>query len=135
MQEIFKIVKIISEFRVVVNAGKGDVKEGSVLEVFEEGSEVKDPDTGDSLGTLDYIKAKLLVEDVFPQMCVCRNYYTRKVPSGIAASLASIGAISDSFTTKEEIKELHVDAKEISGGFEDFDRDIHIGDKVRKSLV
>ena len=74
MTSNYKIVKIISEYKVVVNAGSNSfIKEGDILEVYQPGQEVTDPETGESLGTLDFVKAKLRVVDVFPKMCVCEN--------------------------------------------------------------
>lgn len=130
MQKIFKIVKIIDEFRVVVNAGADDLKEGTVLEVFEAGNEITDPDTGENLGTLDFIKAKLYVEDVLPKMCICRNYYTCSISTGLAAISKSLSE----YASRETIKELNVNSEDISGGYDNVNKKISVGDKVRESL-
>ena len=48
MTSNYKIVKIISEYKVVVNAGSNSfIKEGDILEVYQPGQEVTDPETGD----------------------------------------------------------------------------------------
>ena len=74
MTRKYKIAKIIDEYQVVVNAGSNDlIHDDDCLEVYQPGQEVTDPDTGESLGTLDFVKAKLRVVNVFPKMCVCET--------------------------------------------------------------
>lgn len=122
MDGTFKVVKIINEYKVVVNAGSNHyIQEGQEMEIFEPGQEVTDPDTGASLGTLDYVKAKLRVVDVLPKMCICENRdgETTKTISDL---------ISRSFTEKVP---LNVDPKDISGGFESVSKKIRVGDLVR----
>ncbi len=123
MTSSYKIVKIISEYKVVVNAGSNSyINEGDTLEVFQPGQEVTDPDTGESLGTLDFVKAKLRVVDVFPKMCVCENRDSEK---------KSIITIAQSFTYEEKLP-LNVQTTDISGGYEGIDKKIKVGDLVRK---
>ena len=123
MEKTIKIVKIINEYQVVINAGSNDlIHDGQFLEVFVQGTPIFDPETGDDLGTLDYDKAKLHVINVFPRMSVCENRETE------TTSLLS------AFTTslqRTEVLPLDVDSKEISGGYEGIDKKIHVGDLVR----
>lgn len=123
----WKIIKIIDNYQVVVNAGHDDVARGDILEVYVEGSPVLDPDTNEELGTLDYIKALLEVDVVYPKMCICKNSEIERIPAFNFAAL-------EKFQTIEKIKPLPVDAAEISGGFVKSDIKIRTGDKVRKSL-
>lgn len=120
----FKIVKIISEYKVVVNAGSNElIHEDQILEVYEPGQEVIDPETNKSLGTLDYIKAKLRVVDVLPKMCICENR-----DGTMQKDFSEIIALK--VTQKVP---LNVDSSEISGGYENVSKKIRIGDLVRKS--
>jgi len=122
MEKAIKIVKIINEYRVVINAGSNElIRDGQYLEVFVKGAPIVDPDTGDNLGTLDYVKAKLRVINVFPMMSVCENRETETY--GLLSGLAAL--------QKEEVLPLNVDSKEISGGYEGIDKKIHVGDLVR----
>ena len=124
MTSNFKIVKIISEYKVVVNAGSMNfISEDDTLEVYQPGQEVTDPETGESLGTLDFIKAKLRVVDVFPKMCVCENRETK--------SKSIFVNISQSLTYEEKLP-LNVQTTDISGGYEGVDKKIKVGDLVRK---
>lgn len=123
MEENIKIVKIINEYQVVINAGSDElIREGQHLEVFVRGTPIVDPDTGDELGTLDYVKAKLRVINVFPRMSVCENRETE--------TRNRLVALSAMFETTE-ILPLNIDSKEISGGYEGIDKKIHVGDLVR----
>ena len=122
MEKEIQIIKIINEFSVVINAGSNyQIRDGQHLEVFVRGTPVIDPDTGDDLGTLDYVKAKLRVVNVFPKMSVCENRETE------LNSLMSIAAALQS----TEVFPLNIDSTEISGGFEGIDKKIHVGDLVR----
>lgn len=123
MEKAIKVVKIIDEYRVVINAGSNNlIHDGQNLEIFVPGTPIIDPDTGDNLGTLDYIKAKLRVVNVFPRMSVCANRETES--TGLLRSFASV-------LQTQEILPLNIDSKEISGGYEGIDKKIHIGDLVR----
>ncbi|WP_121615258.1 FlgT C-terminal domain-containing protein [Virgibacillus halodenitrificans] len=122
---MYKVVKIIDENRIVINAGKKDgISKGQVLEIYEPGEEVKDPDTGESLGTLDYIKADINVQHIFEKMAICINdeVESYSLPTMITGQL-----------NKTHPKSLNVDSKEISGGLVGT-RKIRVGDLVRESL-
>ena len=122
--KVFKIIKIIDEYRVVINAGSNDsINTSDKFEIYVEGNEVFDPDTNELLGTLDYVKAKVEAVDIFPKMSICRNTeYTEKNLLGV------------NFTV-QKLSPLNVETKDISGGFEDINKKIKVGDLVRKSLV
>lgn len=120
MNKVYRVIKIISEYKIVVNAGSTDlIHEGQLFEIFAPGKEVIDPETGENLGSLDYVKAKLYAQDVFPRMCVCVNQESESV-SLFVTNLQS-----------ERVLPLRVDSKEISGGFEGIEKKIRIGDLVR----
>ena len=124
MTRKYKIAKIIDEYQVVVNAGSNDIiHDDDCLEVYQPGQEVTDPDTGESLGTLDFVKAKLRVVNVFPKMCVCENRETEQKSffSNISQGLFF-----------EETLPMNVQTTDISGGYEGIDKKIKVGDLVRK---
>ena len=123
MNKTFKVVKIINEYKVVVNAGTNDlIKETDEFEIYEPGQIVFDPDTGENLGTLDFVKAKLCIVDIFPKMCVCENRDSESIPFVEIIS-------TPSYTRKLP---LDVEIRDISGGFESVSKKIHVGDLVRK---
>lgn len=120
---VYRVVKIIDEYRLVVNSGTEDgIKVNDELEIFVPGKPIIDPETKEDLGTLDYIKARLVVADVFPKMCVCVNAKEEStIPFSVYSSLF-----------KTQRLPLNVDVEEISGGYEKVDSKIKIGDLVRK---
>ena len=125
MTSSFIIVKIIDEYRVVVNAGSNySVREDDIFEVYQPGQEITDPETGESLGMLDYVKAKLRVVDVFPKMCVCENRDTKQK--------SLLMPLSQNWTYEEKMP-LKVLTTDISGGYEGIDKKIKVGDLVRES--
>ena len=121
MEEIYKIIKIIDNESVVINAGSENyIENGDKFRIYTIGEEVKDLD-GKNLGTLDTIKAILTVVTVFPKMCICQKI--TKVPS-IYAKLGG------QFIAEEKALELNVNQAEITGGIQK-DLTIHIGDLAK----
>lgn len=125
MKKTFKVVKIIDDETIVINAGFEDgIKTGNIFEIYEAGEEIFDPDTKESLGTLDTIKETVKAINVLPKMCICRH------------STTSVYNISDTFNQnffRTKIKTLNIDTTQISGGLSN-DTKIRIGDKVRLIL-
>lgn len=134
MSKKFKVVRIINKYYVAVNAGHGDVAKGDALEIYAPGNvEIFDPDTNESLGMLDYIKAEIEVEDVFEKMCVCKSAeFTQQRQHSIFQAVG-LSALNEA-TTKTVTKELNVSEDDISGGFANIDKKIKVGDMVRKPL-
>lgn len=125
--KIFKVIKIIDEYTIVINAGSDYVKENDKLEIYIPGSPIIDPDTKENLGTLDTIKAKLIVTNVYEKFCICTNARISKTIS----PLAQIALLSSSLQ-QEEPQKLDVDPEQISGGYNSEDLKIRIGDLVKK---
>lgn len=122
--ENYKVIKIIDDTRVLINAGSKDyITKDSIFEIYLTGSEIKDPDTGEVLGTLDTIKATIKPTIIYEKMCICTN--TEYNPNNIVAAFSGLNSINS-----KSIKRLNVDTREISGGLKDNDP-IKIGDKVR----
>lgn len=119
----WRVVKIIDSQKLVINAGSSEgIQKGDKLVVFLPGEEVIDPETRESLGTLDTIKSYLKVADVFEKMSVCVNAET--ISDNIKlATLFLANSIS-------EPKPLPVDAEDISGGLQPETR-IRVGDLVK----
>ena len=119
---MFKVIKIIIDKRIVINAGKNEVQTGDILRVIEKNSEeIVDPDTNEVLGTLDYIKATITVEYVYEHMSICKNYETKTVNA------------LDPFETlrqREVTSPLNVNLSQITGGYNIDNKLIEIGDLV-----
>lgn len=125
MTEKWKVIKIVDEYRIVVNAGEKDlIEKGEELEVYEIGEPIIDPQTNEDLGTLDIIKARIVVSIVYEKMCICKNIEKENI--GLGNNLQAVFGYSAN-------KRLPVNTEEISGGYNDNIK-IRVGDKVRKAL-
>lgn len=124
MSNVYRVVKIINEYKIVINAGsENSIQTGQSLEIFTPGQDVIDPKTGTKLGSLDYTKARLTVTDIFPRMCICVNekragnvFFEQDVPTSRPLPLP-------------------VDPKYTSGGLGETQKKIQIGDLVRPDTI
>lgn len=126
MAKTGKIIKIIDGTHVVINIGSYQgVKKDTVFRIFAStGEEVKDPDTGDILGTLNSYKGKVITQVVYEHMTVCTS-----VPTNLMNNTLNRGLLSPIHP------ELNVDPDEITGGFsEPKNTTIKIGDTVEQDL-
>jgi hypothetical protein len=71
-----KVAKILNGGEIVINRGSTNgVRAGMVFEVFApEGEEVWDPDTGETLGTVEEVKAKAEVTEAKDRFAVARLF-------------------------------------------------------------
>ena len=69
-----KVAKILGNREIVINRGRDQgVKQGMLFEIFApEGEEVWDPDTGETLGTVEDVKARAEVTEVKDRLAVAR---------------------------------------------------------------
>lgn len=126
-----KIAKIISTKQIVVNAGSNDGLEvGDKLEIIDKfGDEpIVDPDTGESLGTLDLIKGNVIVSKVYPHMAIADSPKASPLLQAMRPGLLSSPLYGSSYQ-----EDLNVDPSQITGGLpEAGDQQIRIGDIVIK---
>ena len=122
-EKIYKIVDITSEYDVVINAGLDDnISAGTEFEIFVYGKEIIDPDTHESLGTLDIIKTVVEAVAVYPKMCRCRKIVIEKKQP--------FGLILQDFVEVSTAKKLDVDYADIQPNIE-IDSKLKIGDLAR----
>ena len=78
------MAKILGNSEIVINRGRGQgVRRGMLFEVFApEGEEVWDPDTGETLGTVEDVKAKAEVTEVKDRLAVARIQNVQETPLG-----------------------------------------------------
>lgn len=131
MVQEMKIAKIISTKQIVVNAGSNDgLKVGDKLEIIDKfGDEpIVDPDTGESLGTLDLIKGNVIVSKVYPHMAIADSPKVSPLLQAMRPSLLSSPLYGSSYQ-----EDLNVDPSQITGGLpEAGDQQIRVGDIVIK---
>jgi hypothetical protein len=79
-----KVAKIMGKGEIVINRGRANgVRQGMVFEVYApEGEEVWDPDTGETLGTVEDVKAKAEVTEVKERLAVARIQNAQETPFG-----------------------------------------------------
>ncbi|HPO07793.1 MAG TPA: hypothetical protein PLZ55_03930, partial [bacterium] len=66
-----QIIRILDDHRLVANRGSADGwAKGDLLVVFEEGDEILDPQTGQSLGKLELVKAEMEAVHVQEHMSI-----------------------------------------------------------------
>lgn len=121
----YRVVKIIDDKHIVINGGTNDyLSIDDKIDIFKIGEEVIDPETSESLGTLDHIKATLTITSIYPNMAVCKLLVNK--PSHTFALL-------DMNRTYVSAESLNIDPMEISGGFEGMNKKILLGDLARSS--
>jgi len=86
-----KVAKILGKGEIVLNRGRSHgVRQGMVFEIFApEGEEVWDPDTGETLGTVEDVKAKVEVTEVKEKLAIAR-VVDADSPFGAAAGLGEL---------------------------------------------
>ncbi len=135
----YRVAKIIDDMNLIITGGSEDgIKIGDKMEIIDKSSDikVKDPDTGEILGTLDATKGKVEVAKVFPHMAIVES------PKYTITGLNSIGTANVGFSIQESLKRvmsdhigqdpLNVDPTQITGGVPRSSNPIRIGDIVIK---
>lgn len=108
-----KVLRIFDETSLLVNIGKKDgLKRGDRLAVIEKGEEVKDPDSGESLGALEYIKAELVAADVQERLSILRTESPLTDSMDIPLSARMV---RDSIKSDGTQDKMHIVRGEISG--------------------
>ncbi len=86
-----KVAKILGKGEVVLNRGRSHgVRPGMLFEIFApEGEEVWDPDTGETLGTVEDVKARAEVTEVKEKLAIAR-ISDAESPFGAAAGFGEM---------------------------------------------
>jgi hypothetical protein len=123
-----KVAKIVNETTVVINVGAKDgVKDGMRFVIVAEGEEVKDPDTGESLGKWEVVKGRVVASHVQENMAVCEAEPPKR-EGGLSSRTLSAAMIEVSMAGGHEGK-LNVRTGEVSGTPQV--GPITVGDRVR----
>ena len=123
MDNEFKVVRILDEYRIIINAGsQNGINEGDLFDIHGVIDNVYDPDSKELLGTIDGIKGKVKPIEIYEKMSVCRN-------SEMVFPLQN--ALMNTTTLQMFIpspKKLNVDKEQISNP--ELYEPIQIGDKA-----
>lgn len=130
MSTEMRIIKILDEFTVVINAGFADnINTGTILQVYSVGEPLVDPVTKESLGTLDNIKAEITVTEASEHVAKCVNRSkTNFIEVAMLRDRPSLQSALELLSSSN--KPLNVDPTQITRA-EPADKTIHIGDLVR----
>ncbi|EMF0280536.1 hypothetical protein KI126_002609 [Enterococcus faecium] len=107
-----KIIRILSDEELLINIGK---KQGAYVgekyKIYEKGETIQDPDTGENLGTLDYIKATVEIVNVYENFSIVESLtrYKEKVSTGIMSAFSDKSREID----RVEVNKLFVEETEI----------------------
>lgn len=127
-----KVAAILNDRELVINKGKNSgVKPDMLFGILQTTEGIKDPDTGEVLGSVESVKIRVKVVDVQPKLSVCRTYETYQVNiGGTGKSLfQTIFEPPPKWITR--VKTLKLEDAEfkglgVTGSF------VRIGDKVRQ---
>lgn len=121
----YKVIKILSEYEIIINYGLYDgAKVGQDVRIYTKGEEILDPDTKESLGTLDLIKEELEIYRAYEGFSICRKVTIKN--SNPMSPLAS-----NFFSTTKEYKQINISNKDISSKDLPENSPVKIGDLVK----
>ncbi len=100
-----KVAETLDRFTVVLNVGLADgVERHMEFVIYEEGPEITDPESGESLGALELVKGRVTVTDVQKQVSVARaETKTISKPSTIYELAMNDLLVPDMFGTRTEV--------------------------------
>lgn len=132
-EKIYKVIRILSENSLAINAGRRDgFNENDEVEVYIQGEALTDPDSGEALGHLYYIKDTLKITYSDSNYSICQRVVveTLRQASPIQKMMGVQPAV-----TKTYIEKLNVFNDQITGyGIpeENLTKSIVVGDLIRK---
>jgi hypothetical protein len=99
----FKVAHIKSPTELVINAGSQDgIEEGQRFQVFAMGENISDPDTGESLGTLEIIKGIGRIAHVQERMSILQSDMKKPASKVVRRSSSSFfRAIGEGWTEEK----------------------------------
>ncbi len=133
-----KVAKILDEYSIVINVGRNDgVTEGMVFVVFTQSSdEIKDPDSGETLGTLENVKDYVSAVHIQDKFATCVAKEVKRIPEegeSSGAQTLSGAMMAESMSArpggKIRTEKLNVNTSLIAGVPQS--GPITLGDKVR----
>ncbi len=120
-----KVIRILDEYSIVVNVGRIDgVTEGMVFVIFtQSGDEIKDPDSGETLGTLENVKDYVSVAHIQDKFATCVAKEVKKIlkeGESHGAQTLSGAMMAESMSARPEgskigTEKLNVNTSQIAG--------------------
>ena len=120
----YKVIEILNSKELLINYGsENGANDGQQIRIIKKGEDVIDPDTKESLGTLDIIKGDLKIYRAYPKFSICRDitYKETSVLDPIGARLK---------TQIPQYHDLNIENKDISGRWPVSTPPIKVGDSI-----
>ncbi|WZL82643.1 hypothetical protein QBE53_05905 [Vallitaleaceae bacterium 9-2] len=118
----YRVIEILDTTSIIINYGKKDgANKNDKIRIVEIGEEIIDPETKESLGTLDSIKAELTIDTVYDNFSVCKDISTFTYN-------ALLSPMNQFQKTSRTINELNVDSSEVSNKKMPDNKVITVGD-------
>jgi hypothetical protein len=126
-----RVVKILSDTSVVLGAGIEDgVTEGMEFVIYQEGSDIVDPVSQESLGRIEHTKGHVFADAPQDKFCVARTKTKIEAPSPppLGGFNFTERILRDAFTASIEREGLKV---ENASPEAEVDRTVRVGDPAR----
>ena len=124
-----KVIRIFDESTLLINIGsKEGLRVGERVLIVEKGDEITDPDTGESLGVLEMVKAELVAADVQERISILKTALLRQEDANLPLSARMV---RDSVRHEGAQGTMSVAPGEISGL--PSPSPIRVGDTVRRA--
>jgi|ASRL01.1.fsa_nt_gi hypothetical protein len=118
----YRVIEILDTTSLIINYGKIDgANKNDKIRIVEIGEEIIDPETKESLGTLDSIKAELTIDTVYDNFSVCKDIST-------FTHNALLSPMNQFQKTSRTIHELNVDSSKVSNRKVPSNKIIKVGD-------
>lgn len=130
-----KVAAILNERDLVVNKGtEAGVKEGMKFKVTEPKLQVKDPETGESLGTLDREKIRVRIVEVEPKYSIGKTYETYMVNvGGAGVGLGFLTRLHELYEPRQDVtkvRTLRIDDSISLAPMNEDESFVRVGDQV-----
>jgi len=135
-----KIVSIVDEYQVIVNAGKKQgIEKGTTFNVLSKPITIVDEESNESLGDITLNKATIKAVKIFDDMCICEDsdnhagYITSKALQDATKITGGLSPFDDRIHVSEVHKKLNIDIKDLAKSLSNNAMSIRIGDLVEKN--
>ena len=133
-----KVARILNSREIVINVGAEDsVKLDMYFDVMDsKGENIRDPDTGEILGSIDRPKVRVKVISVFEKMSIASTYKSRSINIGGSALSLTTATIARSLMPAKYVNEYET-LKTDEKTWEDLDESesyVNTGDVVRQVI-
>ena len=116
-----KVAKLSTDTDVVANIGEDDGVESDMeFIIYEVGDVIEDPDTGEALGNVEHVKARVVPKHIQKKITVMTSAETETKSTGLSLATGD---------NKKKVKKSI--AKPDEKGFDD---EVKVGDLVRENI-